>query len=540
MIANMVKLVVWDLDDTFWQGTLGEGDVVAIGRNLEIVRELARRGIPSAICSKNDFGQARATLAEFGVWEFFVFAQIAFHPKGQAIAELIAAAALRPQNVLFLDDNAANLEEARFFNPGIMTADPGDALDTLLDRPQLKGKPDAGLTQLEKYRLLERKHAERRAGALSNEAFLRASHVKVEIGYDVEKDFDRVVELVNRANQLNYTKRRLDTPESIDTFRARLRGFSIHAGTVSAADDYGDYGLIGFFMLRQRAFGKRLIHFVFSCRTMHMGIEQYVYEKLGCPEIDIAGPVAYGLQSHASVDWIEAPDETARTGTPSRPLVLLGGCDLLQLAVYCSTDRLEFVNVCRDGTVVRYDDPGFVLSDRAAISDCAILRGIPAWQYEERLRFDAALASSEMVLVSMWAAMTGTYFRTEAGVLLRVIAKQRQFLNDGIERGQAAEVPLDDPQRLELIAKAFDAIAERGTGTIFALGCNTRNGSNLRRRREYNDSCRAYCARSGARFHFVDVDAVVPDEYLLDEVHFSRAGYHALARHILDVARVSG
>src|ERR1700733_1354127 len=110
MIANMVKLVVWDLDDTFWQGTLGEGDVVAIGRNLEIVRELARRGIPSAICSKNDFDQARAKLAEFGVWEFFVFAQIAFLPKGQAIAELIAAAALRPQNVLFLDDNAANLE----------------------------------------------------------------------------------------------------------------------------------------------------------------------------------------------------------------------------------------------------------------------------------------------------------------------------------------------------------------------------------------------------------------------------------------------
>ncbi len=239
-------------------------------------------------------------------------------------------------------------------------------------------------------------------------------------------------------------------------------------------------------------------------------------------------------------DWIGAPDETARTGTPSRPLVLLGGCDLLQLAAYCSTDRLEFVNVCREGAVVRYDDPGFVLSDSTAVSECAILRGIPAWQYQERLRFDAALASSEMVLVSMWAAMTGTYFRTEAGVLLRVIAKQRQFLNDGIEGGQAAEVPLDDPQRLELIGKAFDAIAERGTGTISRWAAIRAAAATSGEGASTTISCRAYCARSGARFHYVDVDAVVPDEHLFDEVHFSRAGYHALARHILDVVRVSG
>jgi FkbH-like protein len=544
MIANKVKLVVWDLDDTFWQGTLGEGAIVENSRNIEIVRALARRGIPSAICSKNDFGAAKAKLEALGIWDHFVFARIAFQPKGQAVAEIVEAAALRAQNVLFIDDHASNLEEAGFFSPGLMTARPQDVLDGLLDHPHLAGKPDPDLAQLEKYRVLDRKHESRRAGALSNEDFLRASRIRIEIGYDIETDFERIVELVNRANQLNYTKRRLETHASIDAFRAKLRRFHIHAGTVRASDAHGDYGLIGFFLLRQSSNEKRLVHFVFSCRTMNMGIEQHVYEMLGCPDIDIAGPVAYGLQTHARVDWIEEARQGAVAQAPSRPLVLIGGCDLLQLASYCSSNRLEFVNVCRGDVMMRFDDPGFVLSDAAAVADCAVLRRLPAWQHEDRVRFDAGLAACDIVLVSMWPAMNGVYIRTRGGVLLRLIKKQVASVQRDGKRSalkplvdDVESLPLDDMQILALIQDAFDAIAKRSQATIFVLGCNTRAGIGIDRKQRYNDACRAYCARSGPRFHFVDIDAVVAEEHLLDDdVHLARAGYHALARHILERA----
>ena len=33
-------------------------------------------------------------------------------------------------------------------------------------------------------------------------------------------------------------------------------------------------------------------HFLFSCRILGMGIEQYVYNKLGCPKFVISGDVA--------------------------------------------------------------------------------------------------------------------------------------------------------------------------------------------------------------------------------------------------------
>lgn len=537
MIADKVKLVVWDLDDTFWQGTLGEGAVTTVGRNVEIVRALARRGIVSAICSKNDFDAAKSKLAEIGIWDHFVFPRIAFAPKGQAVADVIEAAALRAQNVLFLDDNAANLEEVRFFNPGIMAAHPAEALGGLLDHPHLAGEPDPELTRLAQYRLLERKHEERAASPLSNEDFLRASRIRVTIGYDVEADFERVVELINRANQLNYTKRRLETAESVARFRKRLRNFSTHAGTVCAADAYGDYGLIGFFLVNRRAHETRLVHFVFSCRTMNMGIEQYVYDLLGRPGIEIVPPVAYGPASHAKIDWIAEAETGEERKAQGAKLLLLGGCDLLQLAAYCGSDRLEFVNTAQSGTMVRYDDPGFVLSDREAVRGDAVLREIPSWTYEDAMRFDAAVGSRGMIILSLWSSMNGSYFRTKAGVLLRMNKPQQRFCRrlktDGWFAQHLSEIVIDDAARLALMAEALDSVAARSRGTVFVLGCNTRGGANPARRRAYNQTCLAHCEKSGGRLRYVDVDAIVPAEHLLDDTHFSRPGYHALARHIL-------
>ena len=52
--CNKIKLVIWDLDDTFWKGTISEEPVEQISRNIKLVRDLTDRGIVNTICSKND------------------------------------------------------------------------------------------------------------------------------------------------------------------------------------------------------------------------------------------------------------------------------------------------------------------------------------------------------------------------------------------------------------------------------------------------------------------------------------------------------
>ena len=61
-----IKLVIWDLDETFWEGTLSEGGGVAIEANIACVRQPVDRGIMNAISSKNDHDAAIARLAEIG------------------------------------------------------------------------------------------------------------------------------------------------------------------------------------------------------------------------------------------------------------------------------------------------------------------------------------------------------------------------------------------------------------------------------------------------------------------------------------------
>src|SRR3569833_577218 len=137
---------------------------------------------------------------------------------------------------------------------------------------------------------------------------------------------------------------------------------------------------------------------------MNMGIEQYVYEMLDRPDIEIVGRVSYGLDTHDKVDWIntgESGQDDAIAG-PNPKLLLLGGCDLLQLASYCSNDRLEFVNFAKEGQRLRYDDPNFVLTDRTLLRDCKVIREFPWWTYEDALRYDEGVATSGLILLSMW------------------------------------------------------------------------------------------------------------------------------------------
>jgi hypothetical protein len=79
--VDPIKLVVWDLDDTFWRGTLNEGPVVIDPAAAHAVRTLNRRGIINAICSKNEMSQVRAALDEVDLWSEFVFVRVDWTPR---------------------------------------------------------------------------------------------------------------------------------------------------------------------------------------------------------------------------------------------------------------------------------------------------------------------------------------------------------------------------------------------------------------------------------------------------------------------------
>ena len=330
-----IKLIIWDLDETFWKGTLSDYDngrpsVVPIPENVSLVKELTYRGIVNSICSKNDQAEAEAKLSELGVLEYFVFRSINWEPKGGRIKDLIQAMALREENVLFIDDNISNLKEAEFSCPSLMIALPS-TIKLLKDNISSLGKRDESCSRLRQYQILEKKRFD--AGHYSsNSDFLKHSGIKICFNEDVSDDILRIHELITRSNQLNFTKRRI----SLEELKTLAEDTSIRTGSVSVRDNYGDYGIVGFYAVLRN----ELLHFLFSCRTMGMGIEQYVYAHLGYPDLEIIEPVSGKLTKDAKAsDYIEEVkswDEDAhQTPLDDKPKILFKGpCDLQVMTTY--------------------------------------------------------------------------------------------------------------------------------------------------------------------------------------------------------------
>jgi FkbH-like protein len=362
-----VRLVIWDLDDTFWRGTLTEGGIDYLEANHDVVVELARRGIISSICSRNNHADIEALLRERGIWDYFVFPSIDWTSKGLRIKRIVETAQLRPSTVLFIDDNPMNRAEAQAFVEGIRVADPA-TMPSLLDDPTCQGKDDRGLTRLAQYRLLQRR-ANDMGAAGSSEDFLRESGVTVSVETDVRPHLDRAVELINRTNQLNFTKRRLpdDGAEAGRELLDLLDRDDIDAGLVHVRDRYGDYGYCGLYVREsQPAPGQaRLIHYCFSCRTLGMDVETWLFRELGCPELEVDGHVVVDIRSDKTIDWVSRRAEDDDAATEERVdrsklsrIFMRGGCETVAISPYfeeMTHNLVSETSFLRDGFAVRFD-----------------------------------------------------------------------------------------------------------------------------------------------------------------------------------------
>jgi FkbH-like protein len=379
--AEPVRLVIWDLDETFWLGTLTEGGITYRRDVHEIVIQLARRGIVSSICSKNDIAPVRDILQREGIWDSFVFPSINWESKGPRLAAMVEAVQLRPPTVLFIDDNPMNRAEARHFVPGIQVADE-TIIPNILENPLFRGKDDSKLSRLAQYKLLERRHTEEVAAGADTTGFLRASNIRISVEHDLEPHIDRAIELINRTNQLNFTKKRL--PEDLDEARAELRllltGYTVQAGIIRVRDNYGDYGYCGLYIMRSGSAALRLMHFCFSCRILNMGVESWLYQHLGRPTLRVVGEVLTDVVGdRREIDWItvELPEanQGGDQGAASLDYVYArGGCDLHAVTHYfnmVARNVYREFNETRNGANVRFDHTVFAQFGLRGISDAS-------------------------------------------------------------------------------------------------------------------------------------------------------------------------
>ena len=293
-----VKLIIWDLDDTLWSGTLAEGDELKVSKfRTSVIQKSNQRGIVNSICSKNDFELAKVRLVDYQLWDEFVFPRIEFSPKGALVAWILESMQLRAENTIFIDDNTMNLKEVEHFAPGIKILDANSSETDIFLQQVLDDNAHVEKSRIDEYRLLEKKMGDRISSKIdSNEDFLRTCGIKMTFVRRAENlpYTSRIEELINRTNQLNFTKNRVEEG-SVTDFVLDVNNNDTYS--VFVWDNYGVYGLVGFFSIERN---KTCSHFLFSCRTMNMGIEQFIYQKM-----NLANFIDLPDLLQMNVDWIK-------------------------------------------------------------------------------------------------------------------------------------------------------------------------------------------------------------------------------------------
>lgn len=265
-----IKVVVFDLDETLWNGTLLEGDTLTLKSGIaDVLRELDRRGILLSVASLNDRARAWEQLCAFGLDEYFLAPQIGWNPKSEMIAAIARDLNLGLDTFAFLDDQAVQREEVRFSHPEVRVFDAGEYRD-ILDLPDFQPRfvTEDSARRREMYREDLARRAEEKTFEGGNEAFLRTLDMHLSVAPVQEGDLERVEELTVRTNQLNSTGRTYDYDEL-----RRLIHDDGHVFLIASLEDrFGSYGKIGLTLCEKTEGALCIRLLLMSCRVMTRGI----------------------------------------------------------------------------------------------------------------------------------------------------------------------------------------------------------------------------------------------------------------------------
>jgi FkbH-like protein len=277
--ARKIKCVVWDLDNTLWKGTLVEGDEVVLNPGIvELLKYFDERGILLSIVSKNDFDPAWKKLREFGVAEYFLYPQIDWLPKSQKIRTIAEQLNIGIDTFAFVDDNQFELDEVASAIPDLLPLRfDGNRVESLRSDPRFQGSVTEESRQRRKmYQQQVAREQEEQGFGADYLGFLASCGIVLEIGGYSDHDAERVAELVQRTNQLNFSARKYSRDELQEIIADPALGKYI----LRVSDKYGSYGTVGFCLAKAGVATIEVLDFMLSCRVQSKFIEQALFSHL--------------------------------------------------------------------------------------------------------------------------------------------------------------------------------------------------------------------------------------------------------------------
>lgn len=307
ILGRSRKMVVLDLDGTLWGGDSGDLGVehIRLGghdpageafRDFQFtLKSLTNRGVMLAALSKNDESVALDVLERHPEMvlrtQDFAGVRINWRDKAVNLAEMAEELRLGLESVVFLDNDPVERARIRDVFPQVYVPEmPSDPLLfpsfllglSCFDTPTVT-REDSG--RIEWYKSEVRRKMDRRPFSSLDE-WLPTLGIRVKVEMLDDVNIMRAVQLMNKTHQMNLSTRRLTESELREWVEAGEREVFVF----SAADKFGDAGIVGILGLEVSGDAVHITDFVLSCRVLGRKIEEAM----------LFAVVKYALRSGAS------------------------------------------------------------------------------------------------------------------------------------------------------------------------------------------------------------------------------------------------
>jgi FkbH-like protein len=278
-----VKCVIWDLDNTLWNGILTEDGIngITLKKDIkEIISTLDSRGILQSVSSKNDYDLAIEALSSFGLREYFLAPEINWNQKSSSIESIAKKLNLSVDSFVFVDDSEFERQEVNSRFPSIRTFGYLTLEQLSSDSTLIPIVTEEARNRRKMY-LADFKRKEEQVSYGENYlSYLRDCEIVLSLrNLSPNSDLNRGFELLSRTNQLNLSGKKF----TLEEFSEDLLNVNSHWFIGNVLDKYGDYGSVIIFRLEinnQENTKLVITDLAISCRVAERLIEPALIQAL--------------------------------------------------------------------------------------------------------------------------------------------------------------------------------------------------------------------------------------------------------------------
>jgi FkbH-like protein len=290
------KCLVLDLDNTLWGGVIGDDGVdgLLLGRDNPVgeafqnfqryVKELQRRGVLLAVCSKNESETAAQGFSHpdsiLKLEDFSAF-KANWNPKPDNIREIAFELNLGLDSFVFVDDNPAERALVAAQLSDVAVPEVGSDVSRFAD--VLEQERYFEVNQIVKEDLSRGSYYSANVQRNVSQGkfqdygeFLNSLEMAAEIAPFAPMYLERITQLINKTNQFNLTTRRY-TGAEVEAMAKDLQCLTLYG---RLKDKFGDNGLVS--VLSGRVVGEtvEIDVWLMSCRVLKREMELAMFDTL--------------------------------------------------------------------------------------------------------------------------------------------------------------------------------------------------------------------------------------------------------------------